>query len=40
MGRAAQRMADVGAKLAAVDVDEAVLAETADGREGIHTWRL
>ena len=41
MGRlAAQRMADAGAKVAAVDVDEAGLAETAEGREGIHTWRL
>jgi NAD(P)-dependent dehydrogenase (short-subunit alcohol dehydrogenase family) len=41
MGRlAAQRMADAGAKVAAVDVNEAGLAETADGREGIHTWRL
>jgi len=41
MGRlAAQRMADAGAKVAAVDVNEAGLAETAEGREGIHTWRL
>ena len=41
MGRlAAQRMADAGAKVAAVDVNEAGLAETADGRAGIHTWRL
>jgi NAD(P)-dependent dehydrogenase (short-subunit alcohol dehydrogenase family) len=41
MGRlAAQRMADAGAKVAAVDINEAGLAETAQGREGIHTWRL
>jgi NAD(P)-dependent dehydrogenase (short-subunit alcohol dehydrogenase family) len=41
MGRlAAQRMADAGAKVAAVDVNEAGLAETAEGREGVHTWRL
>ncbi len=41
MGRlAAQRMADAGAKVAAVDVNESGLAETAEGREGIHTWRV
>ncbi|MBW2446863.1 MAG: SDR family oxidoreductase [Deltaproteobacteria bacterium] len=41
MGRlAAQRMADAGAKVAAVDINEAGLAETAEGREAIHTWRL
>ena len=41
MGRlAAQRMADAGAKVAAVDINEAGLTETAQGREGIHTWRL
>ncbi len=41
MGRlAAQRMADAGAKVAAVDINEAGLAETAQGRDGIHTWRL
>ena len=41
MGRlAAQRMADAGAKVAAVDINEAGLAETAQGREGIHPWRL
>jgi NAD(P)-dependent dehydrogenase (short-subunit alcohol dehydrogenase family) len=41
MGRlAAQRMADDGAKVAAVDINEVGLAETAAGREGIHTWRL
>ena len=41
MGRlAAQRMADAGAKVAAVDVNEAGLEETAAGREGIDTWRL
>jgi NAD(P)-dependent dehydrogenase (short-subunit alcohol dehydrogenase family) len=41
MGRlAAQRMADAGAKVAAVDINEAGLAETAQGRESIHTWRL
>jgi NAD(P)-dependent dehydrogenase (short-subunit alcohol dehydrogenase family) len=41
MGRlAAQRMADAGAKVAAVDVNEAGLAETAEGREGVHTWNL
>jgi hypothetical protein len=32
-------MADAGAKVAAVDVNEAGLAETADGRSGIHTGR-
>jgi NAD(P)-dependent dehydrogenase (short-subunit alcohol dehydrogenase family) len=41
MGRlAAQRMADAGAKVAAVDVNEAGLAAIAEGRKGIHTWRL
>ena len=41
MGRlAAQRMADAGAKVAAVDVNESGLADTAAGREGIHAWRL
>ena len=41
MGRlAAQRMADAGARVAAVDIDEAGLAETAAGHDGIHTWRL
>ena len=41
MGRlAAQRMADAGAKVAAVDINEAGLTETAEGREDIHTWRL
>ncbi len=41
MGRlAAQRMADAGAKVAAVDINEAGLAETVQGRESIHTWRL
>jgi NAD(P)-dependent dehydrogenase (short-subunit alcohol dehydrogenase family) len=41
MGRlAARRMADAGAKVAAVDVNEAGLAETAGGHDGIHTWRL
>jgi NAD(P)-dependent dehydrogenase (short-subunit alcohol dehydrogenase family) len=41
MGRlAAQRMADAGAKVAAVDINEAGLAETAGGRPGIHTSRL
>ena len=41
MGRlAARRMADAGAKVAAVDVNEAGLAETAEGHEGVHTWRL
>ena len=41
MGRlAVQRMADAGARVAAVDVSEAGLEETAAGREGIHTWRL
>ena len=41
MGRlAAQRMADAGAQVAALDVNEAGLAETAEGRESIHTWRL
>ena len=39
MGRlAAQRMADAGAKVAAVDVNEVGLAETAEGREGIFEW--
>ncbi len=38
MGRlAAQRMADAGAKVAAVDINEAGLSETAQGREGIQT---
>jgi NAD(P)-dependent dehydrogenase (short-subunit alcohol dehydrogenase family) len=36
---AAQRIADAGAKVATLDVNEAGLAETADGRAGIHTWR-
>jgi len=41
MGRlAARRMANAGAKVAAVDVNEAGLAETAEGREGVHTWNL
>ncbi|MCP4007533.1 MAG: SDR family oxidoreductase [bacterium] len=41
MGRlAAQRMADAGAKVAAVDINEAGLAETAQAREAIHTFRL
>jgi NAD(P)-dependent dehydrogenase (short-subunit alcohol dehydrogenase family) len=41
MGRlAAQRMADSGARVAVVDVNESGLAETAEGFEGIHTWRL
>jgi NAD(P)-dependent dehydrogenase (short-subunit alcohol dehydrogenase family) len=41
MGRlAAQRMADAGARVAAVDVNTAGLAATAEGREHIHTWRL
>ncbi len=41
MGRlAAQRMADAGAKVAAVDINEAGLAETAEGREAIHTFPL
>ena len=41
MGRlASQRMADAGAKVAAVDVNEAGLAETAAGHENISTWRL
>ena len=41
MGRlAAQRMADAGARVAVVDVNEAGLAETAAGRDAIHTWRL
>jgi NAD(P)-dependent dehydrogenase (short-subunit alcohol dehydrogenase family) len=41
MGRlAARRMADAGAKVAAVDVDTAGLAATAEGRERIHTCRL
>jgi NAD(P)-dependent dehydrogenase (short-subunit alcohol dehydrogenase family) len=41
MGRlAARRMADSGAKVAAVDVNEAGLAATAEGRAGIQTWRL
>jgi NAD(P)-dependent dehydrogenase (short-subunit alcohol dehydrogenase family) len=41
MGRlAAQRMAEAGALVAAVDVNEKGLAETAEGHEGIHTWPL
>jgi len=38
MGRlAAQRLAEQGARIAAFDVNEAGLAETAQGREGIRT---
>jgi len=41
MGRlAAQRMADAGARVAAVDVNEAGLLETARGREAIRIWTL
>jgi len=41
MGRlAAQRMADAGARVAAVDVNEPGLLETARGRAGIRTWTL
>jgi NAD(P)-dependent dehydrogenase (short-subunit alcohol dehydrogenase family) len=41
MGRlAAQRMSDLGAKVAAVDVNEAGLVETAREHEGIRTWTL
>jgi len=41
MGRlAAQRMAKLGARVAAVDVNEAGLAETARERDGIRTWTL
>jgi len=41
MGRlAAQRHADDGAEVVAVDVNEAGLAETAAGRSKIHTFRL
>jgi NAD(P)-dependent dehydrogenase (short-subunit alcohol dehydrogenase family) len=39
MGRlVAQRLAKAGAKVAAVDVNEAGLVETARGHEGIRTW--
>jgi NAD(P)-dependent dehydrogenase (short-subunit alcohol dehydrogenase family) len=37
---AARRLAAAGASVAAVDVNEAGLAETAEGRESVHTWRL
>lgn len=41
MGRlAAQRHADAGAEVVAVDVNEAGLTETAEGRDRIHTFRL
>lgn len=41
MGRlAAWRMADAGKKVAAVDVNEAGLVETARGRDAIRTWTL
>jgi NAD(P)-dependent dehydrogenase (short-subunit alcohol dehydrogenase family) len=41
MGRlAAQRMADAGAKVAAVDVNQEGLLETARGREAIRTFPL
>jgi NAD(P)-dependent dehydrogenase (short-subunit alcohol dehydrogenase family) len=41
MGRlAAQRMADAGAQVAAVDVNEPGLLETARDRDAIRTWTL
>jgi NAD(P)-dependent dehydrogenase (short-subunit alcohol dehydrogenase family) len=41
MGRmAARKLAAAGAAVAAVDVNEAGLAETAAGQPGIHTWKL
>ena len=41
MGRlAAQRMADAGARVAAVDVNEAGLLETSRHHEAIRTWPL
>ena len=41
IGRAsALRLAQEGAAVYLVDVNEAGLEETAAGREGIHTWRL
>ena len=41
MGRlAAQRMADAGAQVAAIDVNEAGLKQTALGRSGIHRFVL
>lgn len=39
MGRlAAQRLADAGARVAALDVNEEGLRQTASGHQGIHTW--
>lgn len=41
MGRlAAQRMAEAGAQVAAIDVNEAGLKETAQGRSGVHPFVL
>ncbi len=41
MGRlAARTLARQGAQVAALDVNEAGLRETAEGHEGIHPWRL
>ncbi len=41
MGRlASQRMAEAGVAVAAVDLNEEGLAETATGRSGIRTWTL
>ncbi|MCU0670648.1 MAG: SDR family oxidoreductase, partial [Myxococcota bacterium] len=37
---AAQRLADTGAHVAAIDVNEAGLAATAKGRDGIHVFAL
>jgi NAD(P)-dependent dehydrogenase (short-subunit alcohol dehydrogenase family) len=37
---AAQRLADAGAHVAAIDVNEAGLADTARGRDGIHVFAL
>lgn len=40
MGRlAARNMAAAGARVAAIDVDEAGLRDTAEGQPGIRTWR-
>lgn len=41
MGRlAARRLADAGKKVAVLDVNEEGLAETAEGHDGIHAYRL
>jgi len=37
---AAQNLADGGASVAALDINEQGLAETASGHDGIHTWKV